>query len=211
VEYDKSSVNTFIFQRKHFVSCICSIHQKNDARLWKPLSLLCCSRSYKCSSGWSISKAALLFGNLRVYEPSTLWKKPSASSEETSDSQKKPFILWSSCATNTRSECALNVGVILFWHVPYIRYLGMQLPSKFMHVRWYILCRWVVVLEPDELGVSLRDLAMQSAPCKDEKMECKLTQDERAACVEGVLFYSHQQTLPAYLKTPDYAQGIVCA
>ena len=47
-------------------------------------------RRHKCSPGRFISEAAPRFGNLCVYEPSALQKKPSASSEESFDSRKKP-------------------------------------------------------------------------------------------------------------------------
>ena len=63
----------FYFSEKTFCFLYMQYPSKNDA---KPLTLLCCSRSYKCSSGRSISKAALHSGNLCVYEPSTLRKKP---------------------------------------------------------------------------------------------------------------------------------------
>ena len=190
----------FYFSEKTF----CFLYMQYPSKKWCKTTYVTVLLSQLQMQLWTIHKQ----GCTAFWKLMCVWTQHT--SEETSDSQKKPFILRSSCATNARPECALNVSVILYWHVLYIRYLGMQLPAKLMHVWWYILCRWIVVMEPDELGVSWRDLAMQSALCKDEKMECKLTQDERAACVEGI-FYSHQQTLPIYLQTPDYAQGIPCA
>jgi len=70
---------------------------KNDVRLRKPF--LCCSafplqtqlKRHKRRSGRSVSKAALRFGNLCVYEPSTLKKKPSASLEETLQFSEEAF------------------------------------------------------------------------------------------------------------------------
>ena len=81
---------------------------KNDARLRKPFH--CCSAfplqtqlgRHKHHSGRSVSEAALRFGNLCVYEPSTLQKKPSADSrKKPSDLRKKPSSLWRRCAANT--------------------------------------------------------------------------------------------------------------
>ena len=102
---------------------------KNDAHLQKPFH--CCSAiplltrlgrhkrisgRRKRSPGRSVSEAALRFGNLCVFKPSALRKKPSASSEETFDSRKKPSCLWKKpsnlrrelrckCISEKRSEC----------------------------------------------------------------------------------------------------------
>ena len=69
---------------------------KNDVHLRKPF---CCCSTFplqtqlgrrKRSPGRSVSEASPCFGNLCVYEPSTLRKEPSASSEESFNSRKKP-------------------------------------------------------------------------------------------------------------------------
>ena len=100
-------------------------HLKNDAYLQKTFH--CCSAfplqtqlgRCKRSPGRSISKAALRFGNLCVYEPNALRKKPSASSEESFDSRKKPSDLrkkpsdlWHElhceCISEKRSKCRFH-------------------------------------------------------------------------------------------------------
>ena len=97
---------------------ICTLYStKNDACLRKPFC--CCSafplqahllrhkRSsgrHECNPGRSVSEAAPRFRNLCVYEPSTLWKKPSASLEKTFDSRKKPSDLWGELCCKRISE-----------------------------------------------------------------------------------------------------------
>ena len=78
---------------------------KNDTKIAETISITVLLCRYKCSSRRSISEAALHFGYLCVYEPSTLQKKPSAS-------LKKPSNLQCSCAVNTFQKNVLNVGVI---------------------------------------------------------------------------------------------------
>ena len=123
---------------------------KNDARLWKPFH--CCSafplltrlgrhkRSSgrrKRSPGRSVSEAAPRFGNLCVFKPSALRKKPSASLEETFDSrkkpsnlQKKPSNLWRELCrkriSEKRSECQRH----FFWCVPYLLIEHINKPTE---------------------------------------------------------------------------------
>ena len=77
---------------------------KNDVCLLKPFPLYCFFAVTKQSSGRhkrtsrrSLSEAALHFGNICAYKPSSLRKKPS-------NPWKKPSNLQCSCAANTRLE-----------------------------------------------------------------------------------------------------------
>ena len=65
---------------------------------------------HKCSSRRSVSKAAPHFGNLCVYEPSALRKKPSASSEETFQLSEEAFRFAQMHFGKKCSEC----GIIFF-------------------------------------------------------------------------------------------------
>ena len=64
----------------------------------------CISEDTSCSRR-SVSEAAPCFGNLCVYEPSALWKKPS-------DSLKKPFDLWRKLCCKRIWKSIPNVSII---------------------------------------------------------------------------------------------------
>ena len=69
------------------------------------------SRRHKCSSGRSISEAAPCYGNLCVYEPSALRKKPTYFRKKPSDLRKKPSDLRCSCAANSFQKNVPNFSV----------------------------------------------------------------------------------------------------
>lgn len=72
----------------------------NHFRYYAAFPLQTSSQRHKCSSGVSVNKAALRFGNLCVWNPSTLWKKPSN--------------LRHSCAKNACLENVPKVGIDVY-------------------------------------------------------------------------------------------------
>ena len=74
------------------------------------------SGRHKCSSGRSVSEAALHFGNLHVYEPSSLWMKPSTSLEQTFQFSEEAFqfVALLHCQHMYVRNNVLNVGIIFF-------------------------------------------------------------------------------------------------
>jgi len=82
----------------------------------------CSSRRHKHSSRGSVSEAALRFGNLLVYEPNALWKKPSTSSGKNLPILGRSLaicgrslpICGGSCTANTFRKNVPNVSVIFF-------------------------------------------------------------------------------------------------
>ena len=107
---------------------ICTLYStKNDTCLRKPFC--CCSdfplqthllrhkrssRRHECNPGRSVSEAAPRFRNLYVYEPSTLRKKPSTSSEKPLILGRSLPICGTSCAASAFQKSIPNVGVIFF-------------------------------------------------------------------------------------------------
>ena len=97
---------------------------KNDARLRKPFR--CCSAfplltwlgRRKRSPGRSVSEAALRFGNLCVFKPSALRKKPLLRKKPSIPGRSLPIcgrshpICSRSCAANTFWKSVPNVGVL---------------------------------------------------------------------------------------------------
>jgi len=77
---------------------------------------------HKSSPGRSVSEAAPHFGNLCVYEPSALRKKPSTSSEETFDSRKKHSDLRHKLhhrrISEKHSECRRRFVLMRIVHAP---------------------------------------------------------------------------------------------
>ena len=112
---------------------------KNDAHLRIPFR--CCSAlpvqtqlgrhkhssgRHKCSSGISVSEAVPRFGNLCVYKPSALQKKPSMSSEETLLFLEEVFQFAEAFWFVVQAVPQMHFGKTFrmspsfFWHVPFV-------------------------------------------------------------------------------------------